>query len=54
MPLGRGHLDFPDIIAAVREAGYDSWLMVELDDYDGNPKEAAEISKKYLDSLLAE
>lgn len=54
MPLGQGHLDFPDIIAAVRESGYESWLMVELDDYDGDPKEAAEISKKYLDSLLTE
>ena len=37
---------------AVREAGYDSWLIVELDDYDGDPREAAEISKTYLDGLL--
>ncbi len=54
MPLGQGHLDFPGIVRAVREAGYDSWLMVELDSYDGDPKEAAEISKKYLDELFAE
>ena len=53
LPLGEGQLDFPDIIAAVREAGYDSWLMVELDGYDGDPKDAAEISKRYLDALLA-
>lgn len=53
MPLGKGSVDFPGIIRAIREAGYDSWLMVELDDYDGHPKEAAEISKKYLDTLLA-
>ncbi|WP_347108966.1 TIM barrel protein [Paenarthrobacter sp. S56] len=51
-PLGEGELDFPDIIAAIRESGYDSWLMVELDNYDGDPKAAAEISKKYLEQLL--
>jgi inosose dehydratase len=52
LPLGQGVLDFADILQAVREAGYDSWLVVELDDYDGNPREAAEISKTYLDGLL--
>lgn len=53
LPLGEGDLDFPDILQAIRESGYDSWLMVELDSYDGDPKEAAEISKKYLDQLLS-
>jgi inosose dehydratase len=52
LPLGQGELDFPDIVQAVRESGYDSWLMVELDEYDGDPRAAAEISKKYLDALL--
>ena len=36
--------------AAVRETGYDSWLIVELDSYDGDPAEAAQISKAYLDA----
>lgn len=53
-PLGRGVLDFRDIITAVSETGYDSWLMVELDSFNGDPRDAAEISKRYLDSLLAE
>jgi inosose dehydratase len=52
LPLGQGELDFADILQAVREAGYDSWLLVELDAYDGDPAEAAEISKAYLDKLL--
>ncbi|TLM83506.1 sugar phosphate isomerase/epimerase [Pseudarthrobacter sp. NamE5] len=52
LPLGQGELDFPDIIAAIKESGYDSWLMVELDEYDGDPKAAAEISRKYLQQLL--
>jgi inosose dehydratase len=54
LPLGEGDLDFPDIIRAVKESGYDSWLMVELDSYDGDPKAAAKISKKYLDKILAD
>ena len=31
--------------------GYDSWLVVELDSYPGDPLEAAKISKTYLDQL---
>jgi inosose dehydratase len=54
LPLGQGVLDFPDILAAVREAGYDGWVLVELDSYDGDPREAAGISKAYLDALLAQ
>jgi inosose dehydratase len=53
LPLGQGVLDFADILAAVREAGYDSWLVVELDAYPGDPLEAARISKAHLDQLPA-
>jgi inosose dehydratase len=52
LPLGAGVLDFPDILRALREAGYDSWLIVELDAYEGDPREAAESSRAYLDKLL--
>ncbi|MGY1590627.1 sugar phosphate isomerase/epimerase family protein [Geodermatophilus sp. SYSU D00708] len=52
LPLGRGDLDFPDIVRAVREADYDSWLMVELDAYEGDPREAAESSLAYLQQIL--
>jgi inosose dehydratase len=51
-PLGQGSLDFSDILSAVREASYDSWLIVELDSYAGDPLQAAKISKAYLDQLL--
>jgi inosose dehydratase len=54
LPLGQGSLDFADILAAVREVGYNSWLLVELDAYDGDPLEAARISKTHLDRLIAE
>jgi inosose dehydratase len=54
LPLGEGVLDFADILRAVREVGYDSWLIVELDSYEGDPREAAENSKAYLDKLLGD
>lgn len=54
LPLGQGELDFRDILRAVAETGYDSWLMVELDSYDGDPAQAARISKTFLDGLLDE
>lgn len=52
LPLGQGAVDFSDVLAAVREVGYDSWLIVELDSYDGDPAEAARISKAFLDTVL--
>jgi inosose dehydratase len=52
LPLGQGDLDFPDIIRAVQEADYDSWLVVELDAYDGDPREAAETSRAHLTKIL--
>jgi inosose dehydratase len=52
LPLGQGALDLPEILRAVRDIGYDNWLIVELDAYDGDPREAAVISKTYLDKLL--
>jgi inosose dehydratase len=52
LPLGQGDLDLVDIVRAVREANYDSWLVVELDSYDGDPREAAEISRAHLTQIL--
>jgi inosose dehydratase len=51
-PLGEGDLDFDEILSAINEVGYDDWLVVELDSYDGDPKDAAEISKKFLQNRL--
>ncbi|CAM5498031.1 sugar phosphate isomerase/epimerase family protein [Leifsonia shinshuensis] len=53
LPLGQGELDLPGIVAAIRDSGYDSWLMVELDEYDGDPRAAAELSRDHLRDLLA-
>jgi inosose dehydratase len=52
LPLGHGKLDFAGILAALRETGYDGWLITELDYYNGDPAEAARISKSFLDRAL--
>lgn len=52
-PLGEGTLDFTDIVTAVTEIGYDSWLVVELDEYAGPPIDAARTSKAHLDAILS-
>ena len=54
LPLGDGVLDFREILRAIVDAGYDDWLMVELDSFDGQPGAAARRSKAYLDALLAD
>jgi inosose dehydratase len=54
LPLGAGDLDLADVVRAVRDADYDSWLIVELDSYDGDPRAAAEQSLSHLRQLLAD
>jgi inosose dehydratase len=54
LPLGQGVLDLPDVLRALRKTSYDGWLVVELDSYDGDPAEAARISRSYLDNLLSD
>jgi inosose dehydratase len=54
LPLGAGDLDLADVVRAVSESGYDSWLVVELDSYDGDPRAAAEQSLTHLRQLIAD
>ncbi len=53
LPLGKGNIDFQAILDELDKAGYDGWITVELDEYDGAPIDAARESREYLDSLLA-
>lgn len=48
-PLGAGTMDLSTILSSLKDARYDGWITVELDSYDGDPKEAAETSKKFMD-----
>ncbi|CAN2244931.1 sugar phosphate isomerase/epimerase family protein [Candidatus Planktophila dulcis] len=52
LPLGKGEIDFANIFSALKEVSYDGWLVVELDGYDGDPKEAADISMKFIKENL--
>ncbi|WCK56454.1 sugar phosphate isomerase/epimerase [Aneurinibacillus sp. Ricciae_BoGa-3] len=47
LPLGEGHQKFDEMIKVLDEANFDGWITVELDSYP-NPKQGAEISRKYL------
>jgi inosose dehydratase len=49
--LGRGRVDLPGVIAALRDIAFDKWAIVELDrvpDPGRTPKESAEMNKRYL------
>ncbi len=54
--LGRGDVDLPSVIAALRSIHFRGWAIVELDrEPEGSnrtPKESAETSKGYLESTL--
>ena len=52
LPLGKGELNFSDIFSALKEIDFQGWAVVELDGYDGDPKEAAAISMKFIQEHL--
>jgi inosose dehydratase len=51
--LGRGCVDFPGVLAALRESGYDGWIVVEQDILPGmgDPKSSAQRNRDYLRSI---
>lgn len=52
LPLGRGDVDLAGIVDELDRAGYDDWITIELDEYDGAPIDAARESRQHLESLL--
>ena len=50
--LGNGEIDFPSIMALLKEVGYKGWLNVEQDFTELTPKESAMLSMIYIDSKL--
>ena len=46
--LGRGMVDFPGVLEALRGAGYDGWVVVEQDTQDGPALAAATANRRYL------
>ncbi len=53
--LGKGCVDFPGVLAALEETGYDGWIVVEQDILPGmgNPRESARRNREYLRSIGA-
>jgi sugar phosphate isomerase/epimerase len=49
---GRGAIDFPATLAAIRRTGYTGWLTVELYPYIDNPDDAALEAKQFLETRL--
>lgn len=49
--LGCGDVDVKAILSELHSVAYDGWITVELDRYDGPPREAAETAMDYLKSL---
>lgn len=50
---GRGAIDMPATIRAIRDTGYNGWLTVELYPYIDDPDAAASEAKEFLKLLLA-
>jgi len=51
--LGRGDVDFPDVVTALQEIGYAGWIVVEQDVLPGmgTPRESAYRNRQYLKSI---
>ncbi|HEX6034914.1 MAG TPA: sugar phosphate isomerase/epimerase [Anaerolineales bacterium] len=51
--LGKGDVDFPALLAELRQIGYDGWGVVEQDVLPGmgKPKESAKRNREYIRSL---
>jgi inosose dehydratase len=57
VPVGSGAVDTKGIVALLEGVGFEGWWMVELDgtpQAPRPPKEAAAMSKRYLDGLVAD
>ena len=51
--LGKGCVDFPGVLAALEDIGYDGWIVVEQDVLPGHgqPAESARRNREYLRTL---
>jgi inosose dehydratase len=51
--LGRGSVDFPGVLNALNDIGYDGWIVVEQDVLPGmgSPRESAARNREFLRSI---
>jgi len=50
--LGSGTVDFPTLWGIMKEAGFDGWIVVDLDYTSLPPRESAEVQLRYLNEVL--
>jgi inosose dehydratase len=53
-PLGRGIARVPEVVRALRDHGYDGWLVIEQDTTPIDPTKNARENRLYLERLLEE
>ncbi len=51
-PLGEGIARIPEVVAALRDVGYDGWYVIEQDTAPADPTETARRNRQYLERLL--
>jgi inosose dehydratase len=51
VPLGRGVLDVAGVLGVLRDTGFDGWVTVETDGWEGDPGEGARTSRARLEEL---
>ena len=49
--LGQGTADIPAVVRALKEHGYDGWLVVEQDTTPDNPTDVARENRQYLEAM---
>lgn len=54
VPLGQGVLDVGGVLDVLRETGFDGWVTVETDGWEGDPGEGARASRARLDEWASE
>jgi inosose dehydratase len=52
VPLGQGVMDVADVCQAVLDIGFDGWVGIELDGWDGDPAEGARINYGVVQDAL--
>jgi len=54
VPLGQGVLDVGGVLQVLRDTGFDGWVTVETDGWDGDPGAGARASRARLEQILGE
>jgi inosose dehydratase len=53
VPLGQGVLDVAGVLSVLEDAGFNGWLTVETDGWDGDPSAGARASFEHLRGLMS-